>query len=121
MEGRPRPRVYLSGPITAGNRNHNFHQSVEAQRELMLAGFAPLNPMQTMILPFAWEKDFPHALWLECDFAWIEVADAVLRLPGYSVGADAELEFAQEKGVPVFYALGQLKEWRDRLIAKEGG
>lgn len=113
MPEKRRMRVYISGPITVGNRNHNFHQAAEAQRMLMLDGFAPLNPMGTMILPFAWEASVPHGLWLECDFAWIEVSDAVLRLPGYSVGADAELKFADDLGVPIFYDMAILKEWRD--------
>lgn len=112
-----RPKVYISGPITSGNRNKNYHQSVEAQRELMLAGFAPLNPMIAMTLPFAWEKDFPHELWLECDFPWVEAADAVLRLPGYSVGADAELDHACEHDVPVFYSMEDLIAWRDENLA----
>ena len=110
-----RPRVYISGPITKGDRNHNYFQSVDVQRKLMLAGFAPLNPMATMTLPFAWEPDFPWQLWLDCDFPWIEVCEAVLRIPGYSVGADAELAFAQERGIPVFYAMEDLIEWRKGL------
>lgn len=107
-----RPRVYISGPITSGNRNHNYHQAVEAHRELMLAGFAPMNPMMTMTLPFAWEKDFPHELWLECDFPWVAASDAVLRLPGYSVGADAELAHAEKYDVPVFYSVAELVDWQ---------
>lgn len=112
-----RPRVYISGPITSGDRNHNYHQSVDMQRKLMLAGFAPLNPMATMTLPFAWQADMPHGLWLDCDFPWIEVSQAVLRLPGYSVGADAELTYAEELGIPVFYGIDQLIEWRKGLQA----
>lgn len=108
-----RPRIYVSGPITSGNRNKNYYQAIEAQRELMLAGFAPMNPMQTMVLPFAWEPDFPHRLWLDCDFPWVEVSDAVYRLPGYSVGADAECDFAQKKGIPVFYDWESLMVWKE--------
>jgi hypothetical protein len=107
-----RPKVYVSGPITGGNRNHNYFQAIEAHRELMLAGFAPMNPMMTMVLPFAWEKDFPHELWLECDFPWVEASDAILRLPGYSVGADAELSHAEKCGVPIFYTIDEMIEWR---------
>jgi hypothetical protein len=108
-----RPRVYISGPITQGDRNHNFHQAADAQRRLMLEGFAPMNPMGTMILPFAWQPDMPHGLWLEVDFAWIEVCQAILRLPGYSVGADAELSYAEGLGIPIFHSIEQLIEWRN--------
>lgn len=124
-----RPRIYVSGPITKGNRNQHFYRAAEAERELMLAGFAPLNPMRSITLPFAWQTDMPHALWLECDLAWIEVCDAVLRLSGDSKGGDEECEFAKAKDIPVFYmpedyptgecfgtdlvaAIGKLKSWR---------
>ena len=110
-----RLRVYISGPITAGNRNKNFAQAADAQKALMLAGFAPMNPMATMTLPFAWDADVPHHVWMECDFPWVEVAHAVLRLPGYSVGADAEVQHAMQHGIPVFFGLDQLAAWRESL------
>ena len=106
-----RLRVYISGPITQGDRNHNFYQACDAERKLMLLGFAPLNPMRSMVLPFAWQPDMPHGLWIECDLPWVEVADAVLRLDGYSVGADAELKHAMELGIPIFFSIEQLEAW----------
>lgn len=108
-----RPRVYLSGPITKGDRNHNFFQACDAERRLMLAGFAPLNPMRSMVLPFAWQEDMPHGLWLEVDFAWVEVADVVLRLPGESLGADQECAFAAALGIPVLESMESLEQWND--------
>lgn len=107
-----RPLVYIACPITAGNRNHNYFQACEAERELMLRGFAPQNPAHTMVLPFAWQEDFPHHLWLDCCFPLIERMDALLRLPGYSVGADAECKHADELGIPVFYDLEALEAWK---------
>lgn len=103
-----RPRVYISGPITRGDREHNFKQADEAQKRLMLAGFAPLNPMLSMQCSFAW--DLPHHLWIECDLPWVEVSDAVLRLPGESVGADQEVSHAIENGIPVFRSIEDLSE-----------
>lgn len=105
--------VYLACPITAGNRNVNYFQAIEAERELMFAGFAPQNPAHTMTLPFGWQPDVPHTLWLDCCFPLVERCDAVLRLPGYSVGADAEVQHAVRHGVPVFYAVADLAAWRD--------
>jgi hypothetical protein len=113
-----RLKVYISGPITSGNRNHNFAQAADAQKQLMLAGFAPFNPMATMTLPFAWDADVPHGVWLDCDFPWVAAADAVLRLPGYSVGADAELQHAEKRDVPIFHGIDQLIEWRDALLTE---
>jgi hypothetical protein len=108
-----KPKVYVSGPITQGNRNHNYFQAIEAERELMLAGFAPLNPMRSMTLPFAWQDDMPHDLWLSVDLPWVECSDVVLRLPGASKGADMECDHAVRRGIPICYSLTDLENWRD--------
>lgn len=92
-------RAYLSGPITKGNRSWNFYQAAEFQRRLMLAGLAVWNPMLSMLHPDGWS--IPHHTWLESDLAWVAVANVVLRLPGESVGADAECAFARDHGIPV--------------------
>lgn len=102
-----RPRCYLSGPITRGNRNQHFFRAAEAEKALMLAGFAPLNPMRSIVLPFAWEDCMPHELWLAVDKAWVEVADAVIRLEGDSRGADEECDFAAQLGIPIFYCFSE--------------
>ena len=114
-----RPRVYISGPITQGNRNINYFQAVEAERKLMLAGFAPLNPMRSMTLPFAWQEDMPHELWLQVDLPWVECADAVYRLPGVSKGADLECKHAEALGIPVFISAKSLEAWRDNRRTAE--
>lgn len=110
-----RLRVYLSGPISLGDRVANLDQAVVAHRELMRRGFAPLNPMLTMLVPFAWDGEFGHADWMAVDLPWVTVADAVLRLPGKSVGADEEVRAAGAAGVPVFYSLPALEAWAARF------
>ena len=106
-----RLRVYISGPITLGDRQHNFDQAAAAHARLMLAGFAVLNPMLTMRLPFGWDSEqFPHDLWLAGCLPWVSVADAVLRLPGESRGADLECAYAGLRGIPVFYDIVELIE-----------
>lgn len=103
-----RPRVYISGPITKGNREDNFDQADEMNRKLIEAGFAPLNPMFSMFSRYAFEID--HAEWMEVDLAWIECADAVIRLPGESVGADIETSHAEKLGIPVAESVEELKK-----------
>jgi hypothetical protein len=92
-------RVYLSGPITKGNRTHNFAMAAEAQRLLMLADYAVWNPMLTMLHPDGW--NIPHEVWLATDLAWVEAADVLIRLPGASDGADQETAHAKRLGIPV--------------------
>lgn len=103
-----RIRVYLAGPITQGNREHNFNQAADAHKALLAAGFAVLNPMLSMMLPGCW--DIPHRTWLDSDLPWVECAEAVLRLPGASMGADEETEHAKEWSIPVFHDMASLVE-----------
>jgi hypothetical protein len=53
---------------------------------------------------------FPHTyeFWTEIDLEWILRCDALLRLPGDSTGADAEIKFATEHNIPVFYSVWDL-------------
>lgn len=104
-------RVYLSGPITKGNKTTNFCQAMRAQKLLMDSGkYAVLNPMLTMMHPdecnISWEA------WLATDLAFIEVCDIVIRLPGESAGGDKETRFAKSIDVPVFFA-HEIAELRD--------
>lgn len=105
-----RPRIYICGPVTKGDRTHNFSQACIAQRELMAAGFAPFNPMLSMMHPDAYLIE--HEDWMAADLPWVEVADALLRLPGESVGADREVEYARQKNIPVFLSVEELLKWQ---------
>lgn len=107
-------RIYISCPITLGNRNLNYFQAVDVEELLMMHNFAPLNPAHTMVVPFAWNGRFSETDWLERWFAWIETADAVLRLPGESCGANKECEYANSIGIPVVYSLPELLAWRQK-------
>lgn len=108
-ENALRRRVYISGPITKGDRQHNFEQAADAHKALMAAGFGVLNPMLTMRLPGAFE--IPHDTWIANDLPWVAVADAVLRLPGESRGADIECEHALIHGVPIFQDIDELNRF----------
>lgn len=106
-----RPKVYLSGPITRGDREHNFRQAAKAQYALMAAGCAVHNPMLTMRLDYAW--DVPHDVWVQNDLPFIadgrgHHSDAVLRLPGQSEGADVECAHAALHGVPVRHTVQEI-------------
>lgn len=109
-------RVYLSGPISKGDQEHNFAQAATMQVELVKLRFAVLNPMLTMKLPG--HEAIAHESWIASDLPWVEMADAVLRLPGESIGADMETRHADEHGVPVFHSLADLLAWRVALTQR---
>lgn len=102
-----RPRIYISGPLTSsGNVLENLERAMEATRQLIAAGFAPFCPHLTYHVDPG--EQIPHATWLDCELPWVEVADAVLRLPGESKGADIEVDRAKAVGIPVFRSVGEL-------------
>ena len=60
-------------------------------------------------LPHLWhffattvEHGVTREQWIAQDLAWIEVCEAVVRLPGESAGADREVVFARQRGIPVW-------------------
>lgn len=121
-----RLRVYIAGPISKGDLAHNVNQATAAFKRLAEAGFAPwcphwsvysgeCNADEMMPHPFAFATvagcGLSHADWLAVDLAWVEAADAVLRLPGESVGADAECRHAIRHGVNVFHDVATLQRW----------
>ena len=126
-------RVYISTPISKGILVENIRQADAAMAQLMRWGFAPFNPALSCYaggadtdsigtLAYAhWNgcgefSGFNHADWLDMDFAWVEVSDAVLRLPGESRGADAECKHAAKCYVPVFHTIEALKIYFDGSI-----
>lgn len=103
-----RPVVYISGPISKGDRTEHFAAFCRAHACLMRFGFAPINPGLSIVAPFAWEPEYPHKLWIDCDLPLVRRSDAVLRLPGESLGADRECEEARLYNVPVYYSIDEL-------------
>lgn len=119
-----RLRVYIAGPISKGDLGANISQAAMAGLRLLKAGLAPLVPHLTCYLGEASAPDLamlarPETLtcgttptdWYEADLPWVDVADAVLRLPGESVGADLETQRAADRGIPVFTAIEDVIQW----------
>jgi hypothetical protein len=96
-----RKRIYISCPITQGHsyfgRNWNLFQASLAQAELIRAGYATYNPALSM----AQFEDIHWNDWLEQDESYVSVSDLVLRLPGASLGAERECDFARARQIPV--------------------
>lgn len=105
--------VYIAGPYTKGDVAQNVRNAILAADRLAKAGYVPFIPHLThfwhLLCPHEWE------FWLEQDLHWLEACDCVLRLPGESIGADREVEHAQELGIPVYLSIGQLHDRRPML------
>ncbi|MCA8922323.1 MAG: DUF4406 domain-containing protein [Planctomycetes bacterium] len=104
-----RPRIYVAGPMSKGDPLGHVRAAIDAGAWIAAAGAAPMLPQLCVL----WQLLSPmsHGAWMEIDLAWVEVADAVLRLPGESVGAELEVELAHERGIPVLTTMRQALEW----------
>ena len=99
-------KVYIASPYTFGDVAVNVRTQIDCAHELMNRGFAPFVPLyshfQHMIHPRPYED------WMKIDYEWVLVCNCVLRLPGESKGADAEVGLAKENNIPVFYNIDEL-------------
>lgn len=102
-------KVYIASPYTLGDVAVNVKAQMDCADELMDLGFAPFVPLYSHFQHMAHPR--PYKEWTEIDLVWVEVCDAVLRLPGENKGADGEVEFAKEHGILVFYDIIELKKY----------
>jgi hypothetical protein len=100
-------RVYIASPYTLGDVAVNVKKQIDAAEELMNLGFAPYVPLlchfHHLIHPHLYQE------WTEQVSEWIICCNAVLRLPGKSGGADAEVAYAKTFNIPVFESINALR------------
>ncbi len=110
-----RPLVYIAGPYTHPDPVQNTHEVIRVAAELVDKGLVtPFVPHLTLL----WHLVDPRPLdfWYEYDVAMLARCDALLRLPGDSTGADREVAFAKERGLPVFTKQDELAEWAENRL-----
>ena len=93
--------VYVAGPMAKGDYMGNIRRAIEMGENLLKKGYTPFIPH----LDFIWDLSYPKPAeeWLQWDFMWLRRCDALIRLPGESVGADREVKLARSINIPVFY------------------
>lgn len=113
-----RLRVYISGPISNGGETtdereveFNVGKACEFAYELNKRGYAFHLPHLTVFFEKVTGTTIDYEDWMDTDIAWVEAADAILRVPGQSAGADRECEAALAVGIPVFTSLDALDVW----------
>lgn len=99
--------IYVSGPMTTGQLTKNIHHGCHFGTLLMRAGYLPILPHVNVL----WEMIQPatDTEWLAQDFEHIRYCDAVLRIPGASIGGDLEVEWAGRLCIPVYFDVETLK------------
>jgi hypothetical protein len=103
--------IYVAGPYTKGDVAVNVRDAITMGDHLRLLGLVPFIPHLTHF----WHLVQPHNIeyWYEYDMEWLEKCDALFRLSGESTGADKEVARARELGIPVFYDIPTLMQWRN--------
>lgn len=98
-------RVYIAGPYSS-NPDENTAFAMAMGNVLLSLGFAPYIPH----LCHFWHAQYPRPYedWMRMDLEFVKVCDLVFRLPGYSPGADREVELAQKCGIPVFLSISDI-------------
>ncbi len=98
--------VYIASPYTLGDVVVNVRESLLIADKLVELGYAPYPPLYAHFWHFLSPK--PYEIWVKLDEEWVLRCDVLLRMPGESSGADAEVELAKENGIPVFYSIEEL-------------
>lgn len=113
-------RVYVAGAYSADNMVDllaNMRRGIDLAMRAWNAGFAPFTPWLDLLLhmqPCAAGLDIHDCY--DMSMKWLEVSDAVLvQVMGAdkSVGTQAEIARAEKLGIPVFWTLAELIEWKN--------
>lgn len=102
--------VYIAGPYTNPDPIIGTRNAVLVADEVESWGMVPIVPHLSML----WHLISPHEdidFWYHYDMRLLKKCDALLRLPGASTGADAEVERAEFWHKPVFHNKVDLFNW----------
>lgn len=105
-----RPLVYIAAPYTHPDPVENTNKVCLTATRLVESGLVtPVVPHLSLV----WHMITPRPVdfWYEYDLRLLERCDVLLRLHGESVGADREVAFATDLGLPVFTLVSDLYEW----------
>lgn len=102
-------KVYVSGPYSKGDVVLNVRKAILVAEEISQAGLTPYIPHLTHF----WHLIAPHQyeFWMKYDLEWLETCDILYRIYGESSGADREVEWAYELGIPVVHNMMELLDW----------
>lgn len=113
-----RPLVYVAGPYVRPDCVENTHKAIKVGHELQESGLVTTHVPHVTLLSHI-VVPLPEDHWYAYDIALLARCDALYRMAGASTGADREVEYAIEHGIPVFALAGELFNWaEDWLFGK---
>lgn len=113
--------IYIAGAISNGGKNdaRGQYQAVKYGQKyynkLIKEGFTPFLPHLSYYPWLDDEEETEWTRWLELDLNYIDSSKGLLRLPNDSKGADLEVMYAREIGIPVVHASEDLDVTIKRL------
>lgn len=110
--------VYIASPYTLGDVAVNVRESFLVADQLANMGYLPYPPLYSHF----WHMLSPHPyeFWTRLDLEWVRRCDCVLRLPGKSSGADAEVEYARKHNIPVCFSVDELQAAATKAVSAKG-
>jgi hypothetical protein len=110
--------VYIAGPMSIGPWEHNMRQAIDAAADVLDRGHTPIVPHLWYIMALVHPDSLTHERCIQADLELVRASQALIRLPGTSVGADYEVEVAMNAGIPVYHST---IEWSVALREAEYG
>jgi hypothetical protein len=114
--------VYIAGPISRPDPIMNTRAAVLLYRRMIVDDVVtPFCPHLSILVPLVAGGGGDsgavdgHDFWLPHDFEVINNCHALFRMPGESFGADQEVVYAAEIGIPVFTIIDDLYEWAAKV------
>lgn len=104
-----KPLVYLAGPISVDPLFHARNAITFCREVERKSGVVFIVPQESVLSQMICPRT--HAEWLARDKEVIRRCDALFRLPGKSPGADEEVEFAKQIGIPVIRNIDSLNNF----------
>ena len=108
--------VYIAGPYSQGDVIENVRWAIDMAEILTDHGLVPFVPHLTALWAFRYAHEIHF--WYDYDLSWLIHCDCLLRLPGESEGADAEVEFAKAHGMLVFNHVDDCLKWAQNQSKK---
>jgi hypothetical protein len=108
---KPIKFVYVAAPYNS-NPIHNTWQSMIYANQLVDLGLIPIVPHISSML-WNLHTPRPEAFWYQYTMELMRLCDAVVRFPGESKGAEAEIREAETMGILVFYNIKDLVTYLD--------
>jgi len=126
MKKQPMPVVYVAGPYRAETRA-GVTLNIQTARAVGLAairkGWSPIIPHANTGDLDVIDPDIGDRFWLAATLELMTRCDAVLLCPGWerSAGTLAEIDAANQQGLPVYqsaYQLPSAEDWRQQELVE---